>query len=389
MKKLIFLAALAGVALVGCNKTIDGPALPSTRSAQVTFHIASNGTKADANAIDAGDVLESAINTVDCFIFNSDGSLDAYASFAGGEDYTTYASTGADKKFYALVNAPASFSLAEVVNESGLLTKVYDLKDNKDGEGKLKNFQMFGYATQALVSGNNEINVSVDRTVARIRLKSIKRDFDMASLQAATMSIDNIYVINAVGQYAMAAAAAPSYKAQDTDEWYNKFTDMTPRTSPAAFSAETNLWLNKAISSSITLANLATENNSGAGWNFYVMPNDFVQNDDSDPENVLAADPRGGADWSARLTKLVVEVTINGTKYYYSIPIADMESYPDGEINAGILANHTYDIELLELHRPGSLDPDVPVGAATATFNISINDWTVVALETEAGKYVI
>jgi hypothetical protein len=127
------------------------------------------------------------------------------------------------------------------------------------------------------------------------------------------------------------------------------------------------------------------------------------------PNNVpFAAATGGDGEWSPRHTKLVIETEYQGKTYYYAIPIVEIvapdgaawSAYPilppdDANYAAqaaaykGLRANRSFEIEELVLTRLGSTNPDEPVMAADVTLTVSVNDWELVTMETEGGKYVI
>lgn len=475
MKKTLFiLAALAGAALVGCNKNVNLPEIENGRrlNSTVTIQIGTKGTKAeDANAT----VNEDMVNTLDVFIFNDDPdrTLDAYAhavaeSSAGagdgfvvnGSDRSTLTysveSTSGPKTIVAVLNMPARMSPAAIATVDDLEAKIFNLLDNVKmvGDpgmetGQLSNFQMIGATHQSLNPGANDVAIAVDRIAARIRIKKITRNFESAALQGKTMSIDRIYISNAVGSHGftydehtgvithvnkVAADDSWLYRYMNQDNWdianqhytsadpadyYAGYVAMyaDPTSAPAAWdpsvpSANINgqaLWLRKAPAAaianaaSITFATIPEQS-------FYVMPNSLTPNhkiddpDSDDPADVLnvANDDRGRTEeagvyaWTPRLSKMVIEATLDGKKVYYAIPLAvmaapkaGMPAYPSGTITAGLQSNYSYDLEEVVLTRPGSTDPDTPVELSELNLTITINPWNIQAIQTETGKYVI
>ena len=72
--------------------------------------------------------------------------------------------------------------------------------------------------------------------------------------------------------------------------------------------------------------------------------------------------------WSPRFTRIVAEVELGGTTYYYPINL----QYISG--------NKSYEIENLTITRKGSTDPDIPITVNDGTFDISVANWTVVPI---------
>ena len=86
---------------------------------------------------------------------------------------------------------------------------------------------------------------------------------------------------------------------------------------------------------------------------FYAYPNNCAVSED--------------ASWSPRATLLVLEASLyNGhdwVKYYY--PVA---------LDGGLVSNRQYRVSLT-VHRPGSLDPNVPVKFDDVTPVVRVTDW--------------
>lgn len=455
-KNLFILAALAGAALVGCNKNPDMPDFNKQRqlNSTVTIQIGTKGTKAvDANSLET----EDKVNTLDVFIFNNDADrkLDAYAHavaesapgagdgfVVNGTDRSeltyTVQSTSGPKTVVTVLNMPARMTPATVASLTDLEARVFDLRDNALAHAeaptvRLDNFQMVGAKNVSLNPGSNDVAVDVDRVVARIRLKKISRDFESAALQGKAMSIDRIYVSNAVGSHMftynrtaagsafvhvpkVAGDAEWFYKYMNQDDWdianqdytspdpslyYAGYVDMYTADAaawdpsvPSANKSALAMWLQKPIAQS--LVNGASLTFLAAEQCYYVMPNSLTPNDDSDPTNIVANDDRGRTEdtpghyaWTPRLSKIVIEATLDGKKVYYAIPLAMMAEYPSGQILAGLQSNYSYDIDEVVLTRPGSTDPDCPVELSDINFTITINPWNMQSIQTEAGKYVI
>ena len=440
MKKLFIFLTVALVGLTACNKTPEtGPNVVSGKSARVSINLkgANLGeTKANGLPVAADEVL---VNTVDAFVFNSTGDLDAYGHYTAS-DFTTHAgtgnttlndgkelecTTGAGKIVYIVINgndtnlATGEIPYANIKNEAELKARIFKLEDNFKNEGDptpvavKKNFQMIGNtAGQSFQAGDNDVDVTVYRAAARIVIKKITKNFSSAGLQGE-LKIKNIYMENVVGQYGYGHIVDGDYKFDDTSiaaavpaaKWYNKYVPaVADPVTPATVDIQPayNLWLNSGFTADVAIAEDASKTSEIAST-FYVMPNDVPWGD-------VVFGPLGGTPWSPRHTKLVVETTYgdNPAVYYYSIPIAENGGvYPlgrgekgtsgeaghiaadDGSNYAGIKANYSYEIDELVLTRLGSTNPDEPTVEAYVNFNITVQPWTVRVLATEDGKYVI
>lgn len=473
MKKLFFLAVVAGVALVSCNKTpIDLPDIPNGRPAEITFSLS---TKGMTKATTAKSADEAKANTVDLFVFNADRKLDAYGHWTAAADPAApvagefkviaggiatneitegsdafsnrlACTTGAGKKVYAILNSEfTSEAMNAIATEAQLQGMLFTLAANRHNDGTqeapdyvLDNFEMVGYSSADFHVGKNDISISVDALVARVEIKKIKKNFTSSALNG-NLTIKRVFMSNVVASTGFADDSAggwtPSYKNAITNPWFNVYgfdstdpyvvaggwpyagriqhiTALDPWAASDGFDTDMDCYLYKglgvseagyALAEDATLcadgaAEVDAETDAAHSLVFYVMPNQvpWGYDNDSDESTPVVFGPMAGEGaWSPRHTKLVVEVEYAGATYYYPIPIAQNGMYPmgaegdDGTGYQGIKSNYSYEIELLELTRLGSRNPDECVLPADVKFNITVNAWTQQLIETERGKYVI
>ena len=423
-KHLIFLAA-ALTALVACNKpqsSFEPQNVVSGRSARVSLTLIGGGAT-KALPVDAD---EAQVNTVDAFVFNSTGDLDAYGHYTTA-DFTTTAgvttlndnkklecTTGAGKIVYIIINGNDSnletgeVAFASIQNEAALKARIFKLEDNIQSSS-LNNFQMIGRTTgQTFKAGDNSVDVEVIRNVARVVIKKITKNFSNAGLATSELKVKNIYMSNAPGQYAFgdvidgvyAFSDASKSKALAAAKWHNKYVPaVADPATPASVAIEAayDKWLNRGLAAPVVFGD-----NSGAAVSkttevestFYVMPNDVAWGTGSP----AAFGPIAGDTWSPRHTKLVIETEYAGKTYYYAIPIAGNGSgatykklgsaEDDGSAYAGIKANYSYEINELVLTRLGSTNPDEPTVESNVNFEITVQPWNVVLLGAE-GVYEI
>lgn len=330
------LSAILAIAMAGfssCNKTNMDNLTPAgsgiSAPADLTVSLGAISTKAGTTNSTAS---EDKVNTLQIFVFRKNGTdktkneLDAYGTASNSKQLTLSCTSGS-RIVYALVNAPA---LTAISTESALLASVSNLSDNQ-----LDGFVMAGHVDNVSLPSQNTVSIDVSRIAARIKIKSIQKQFASPALQAQTLKVESIYVINASNKnnYALSLSAT---------EYANKGSHKD--------NAYDNLLYKAIETASQTVASTyATEHS------FYVYPNK-----------------------SATKTRLVVEVSLGGNKYYYPITMPDIES------------NKSYEVSKLVLTRPGSNNPDVPVSFEDATFSINIVDWTIVPVATgDSGDYVI
>ena len=402
MKKFFVFTGIALMTLAGCNKNGTTPDVPEGKSAQLVLTL-KKAAAPETKATTAGTDAENKINTVDLFVFNSTGDLDAYDQYTYPNDHGEYGvpvgegfnkpvldcTTGAGKIVYAIVNGPwtkASLA-AEVGNKAILEAKVLQLVENKSSTGTLNNFQMVGSTTKDFAPGANTANVTVRRSVARVRLGKITRNFSRSAL-TGELKITKLYMSNVVGRELVDGTA----QCAAADVWFNKYLydNTTPHEpypgyiSISSSDPDARPWLYDDRED-VTIAQGASI--SDLGYVFYVMPNQCA----------VDAPDGGTGDWAPRRTKLVIEceyTPVGGTAktYYYAIPICEQDTYPeitDASSYEGLKANTTYDITELVLTKLGSTNPDEPVVSAQVELTLEVAPWDIYPLETEDGKYVI
>ena len=376
MKQNLFMALGAAlIALTACHKQADENAVPSGKTAQVTISVngVSDPTKAGPVTDD-----EVRINTLDVFVFNSTGDLDAYDHYAGYDSNNKPVldcTTGADNHVYVIVNSgwTASTLGSTVDREDVLKGLVFELRQNCQGTA-LNNFQMVstevtkdGSTTIDLTPGANQVKVTVSRVVSRVWIKKITRSFTSGAL-TGDLLIKGIYMSNVCGQYGLDG----SVKDGAADTWHNKYDGMA---NPKVVNRESDMapWLQDHLAAPVTLTQGGSS--TAVESTFYVMPN----------QTPYDAPVGGSGAWSPRNTKLVVETEYAGRTYYYAIPVVEQDQYPQ----LSDPANHSYRIDNLELTRLGSTNPDEPVLVSNVNFEITVEPWQEVILSTESGKYVI
>ena len=243
---------------------------------------------------------EETVESLQVFVFRKDGALDAWSS-AQASSLTLKCPAG-DKDIVAVVNAPE----ITISDKTALEEAVTQLSDNAKGR-----YVMYGSKAETVVASSS-IEVPVSRKVARIAIHKITNAFSLEQYQDSELELSRIYLVNVAGDAAYGKDAVPSV-------WHNMM---------------------QLDGSSYSVPHY-----------FYCYPNGTEQ-DSSDEV------------WSARYTRLVVEVKVDGLPYYYPVSVPDIKS------------NHKYEITELKITRLGSDSPDEPVSVQEASFTVSVQDWT-------------
>lgn len=322
------LAAMLGAtaALCACNKDLTSEEYVNATVKKADITISASGSRL-TRATDINPEDEEKINSLQVFVFREDGKLDAYAS--GVEGSLQISCTEGQRLIYAIVNGPA---MPKISSLSELKGKTALLHNNSIGS-----LVMFGGVKEEVYTGA-EITVPVSRTVARIRISSINTDFTSEYYRNASFTIDAIYLVNVPCDIKYGLLTSDVQYSWNPAEWYNASMNMHEMSSLLEDN-DINYPLTENDVYSVT-------------HDFYCYPN-HVTTDSSD---LL---------WSPRYTRLVVETTLDGTKYYYPISIPD------------IRGNRTYTISNLTITRPGSTSADIPVTTAECSVSASIEAWTV------------
>lgn len=316
MKKVLFVAALAVMCIVSCEKK---EILQTSRSAEEKVMLEVSVPLAQTKALTAGG--ESDIRSLQVFVFRPDGMLDAY--MAGSKTSTLNVGvTLGRKKFMALANAP---DMSSVLSESALKTAISDLSENSSGH-----FVMTGM-TESDVYESGQIEIPVTRLVARISISMIANEFSSLPYQQPDVDfrIAGIYLADVSG----------------TSRYFG--SDNAGSTVYNSTLAGVSTELPGLLSSGTLSEPLAYSKQYTTPHYFYCYP-----------RNLKLTDETG----DSRCTRLVVETVLNGRKCYYTVPLENIQ------------ANHSYNVTV-KITRPGSSDPGETVVSGNAIVTVKVADW--------------
>ena len=324
MRKLAFLAAVAATfCTVACNKEIstskvEAPVTSDDGRVEVTLTI-TGGAKTKSADQDIDDNL-SVVHNIQFFAFNSDETIDTYVKVTSGMSGSMRVKAG-QKKFWAVVNADDITNVQTLDELKAIKTQ---LADNADG------FIMVGNSNV----GTTPIPIEVKRLASRVVLKKVTAAFTSPAEAALDCVLKRVYLINVAGDFNLGATDDPTV-------WYSKM----------AYESPTGLddLLNTTLSPSHDLKSSAYE----------VPSYHYCYQNHKQPDTQATT-------WSPRFTRIVAEVELGGTTYYYPVNI----QYID--------CGKSYEIENLTITRKGSTNPDQPITIQSGTFEITVKDWTVV-----------
>lgn len=337
MKKTLFWLATAAI-LVSCNK-VDNPQpnVEEFPSQEVTISLCDNMTKA------LSDVHDKTINktkgAIKILAFDASGRLSGYGeNNANATDITMSIKQG-QTDIFAIVNSTEV--LADVKTKAQLLAKKSLLRNNNTTY-----LVMTGHVTENISSTSQTINIPVDRFASKIKIDKITMNFSSPAHQQLSCHLNGIYLTNVAGDCNFDCTSVPTI-------WFNKLKDETA----TAQEGSDLRYLKPLISD--TFKNKPTPDagsvlkhgeSHATPHYFYCYPNN-TQKDSHDDV------------WSARYTRLVVEIDIDNTIYYYPINLPNLER------------NKLYEITNLTITGLGSDSPELPLEKGNYTVSISINDW--------------
>jgi hypothetical protein len=315
MRKILTIIALAATSCSLHSPVEPGSPVP-LKTTDITVKVSCPGTR--VTEISGED--EAAVNSLQVFVFDSDGAIDAVGRGSGGS-LSINVTAGKGKRLWAVANAP---DLTAIGSEEDLCGSISRLTDNA-----ADHLVMAGN-TAADINSDMEITINLVRLAARLSVKSISRSFSAPALAARPLVIKGIYLIN------VAAGLRLDCSGEVTD-WLSR----------RGFESSGADELTSDRGLSISLGNSETYSTTHS---FYCYPNPCTA--DSVEQ-----------DWCPRKTRLVLEAELGGELCYYSL------TFPE------IRRNCTYTVESLTLSGKGSPTPDTPYGRDTLSASLTVRDW--------------
>ena len=414
-KSFLFFAALAAIfSLSSCKKDFTpspetGQNEESRQLAQITVTVqGAPATKADIATRNNEDRL----NTVEVYVFDAqagsitNGMLESYKKAEDaeilGEQHNnakvTFNATTGKKHIYVVANAgnnyavtPAAALAQTITTEDEFLAVISRFNENAIASGSVAtSLLMVGGSENILTQGENNIDISLRRLVARVKIEKITGGFTSPALQASTFTVKKLYLVNVAKQAKMVNGdwsdvfgtesgntALPDghvlwpegFIANGTMKYYKYAVPSVGDENDGFFlSTDTNVRLMTQFTTSGgegvlygTGAN-ASHNYLPAKF-FYAYPN-------------ASAAERNNSETPDYTTKLVIEteISVHGKTVTSFYPISLPYLQP----------NYAYTIENVTITRLGSNNPFLPVTTAECTFSIIVSDWHT---GTITGKY--
>ncbi len=432
-KSFLFFAALAAIlSLSSCKKDFtptpeSGQNETSRQPARITVSVqGAPVTKADIATRNNEDRL----NTVEVYVFDAqtgsitNGMLESYKKAEDaeilGEQHNnakvTFNATTGKKHIYVVANAgnnyavtPAAALAQTIATEEEFLATISRFNENAIASGSVAtSLLMVGGSENVLTQGENNIDISLRRLVARVKIEKITGGFTSPALQSSTFTVKKLYLVNVAKQAKMVNGdwsdvfgtesgntALPDghllwpegFIANGTMKYYKYAVPsvgdgndgfwnwMTPAnfvngttTSDSFLSTDTNVRLMTQFTTSggegvLYGTGANASHNYLPGKFFYAYPN-------------ASPAERNNSETPDYTTKLVIEteISVHGKTVTSFYPISIPYLQP----------NYAYTIENVTLTRLGSNNPFIPVTTAECTFSIVVSDWHTGVI---TGKY--
>lgn len=330
MKKIIYLAGMLCAALTSCSNE-EKPLDIEKAGEAVELTVNLTGLPAQTKATGVSGADETKVNSVQLFICDESGVVEAYAS-ASTSLVKASVSTGT-KDILAVVNAP---DLSALKTEDAVRNAQSSLSDNAAAA-----FVMSGeLAGETVSASNSSKTIAVRRLVSKVVLQSIRRSFSNSELASKELRIRGIYLTDVVTNRGY-------FKGAESYSWANRLRHEDTALDHLLFDS--------------VGATLAQANTYSSEHAFYPYPNASSQ------EPGAAA----SGTWSERRTMLVIDTTLDGVDNYYPVYLPALES------------NKTYVITSFTLTKRGSHNPWEPVESSDVSYEIKVVDWEEGATYTE------
>lgn len=339
-KKTIIILAAAAICPCCCGSSL-APQAESTEDCILNVCIDTGMPPAGKSADICTYAYEYAVNSIQLFIYDSDGSLCAYGSSAEAPDAGLQIITAAGPKtVWAVANAPDMSGSTEISTLEGICKYPVMLEENSIAGG----FVMAGSAECTVSPGMTQVSIPVRRFVSRIALRKIT---SLLPEDYGALAIKNIFLSNVAGSQNLSGTASPAI-------WYNK-AGRADNAADASMIIDGDRY--RASCPDLTFRDAGLEISCGDLFS-------------PDIPYLLYCCPNGNSSdisgWEIpfreRKTRLIISAAIAGIDCYYPVTI----DFPE--------RNSAYTVELSITGR-GSADPDTPVLKGEISASVSIQDW--------------
>ena len=325
---------MAFVALTSLACSKDNPseqAAQQTQMATLEVNVAEGITTRATSVNDAN--IGTAERDIQVLVFNSEGDLLAYGA---NEDSSTKVSLSIPTgtvECYAVVNSYDDLSV--IATKTVFQKHLSHLKDNDPTR-----MEMLGSITKTVAAGTNSVSIAVKRFASKVQIDKITPAFAAPAHRTMEFKLVGIYLINVNGTcpYTMIPTGA-----SESTSWYNKRKYV---------SGDCNHLITDKFSTHVIMQTSAGEVTPYSTPHYlYCYPNPVTTDIST-------------TTWSERISRLVVETTLGGTTYYYSVNIPTPQ------------CNTVYQITNMKITGLGTDTPDAVVQKGSLSVSLTVTDWS-------------
>ena len=324
--------AFIAIASLACSKENPSEqAAQETQMATLEVNVAEGITTRATSVNDAN--IGSAAGDIQVLVFNNEGNLLAYGVNAASSSTISISIPTGTVECHAVVNS--SDDLSNISTKTNFLKRLSHLKNNTTSR-----MEMLGSVSKTVAAGANSVSIAVKRFASKVQIDKITPAFAAPAHRAMEFKLAGIYLINVNGScpYTMIPTGA-----SESTSWYNKRKYV---------SGDCNHLITDKFSTHVIMQTSAGEVTPYSTPHYlYCYPNPVT----TDVSTTT---------WSERISRLVVETTLGGTTYYYSVNIPTPQ------------CNTVYKITNMKITGLGTDTPDAVVQKGSLSVSLTVTDWS-------------
>ena len=324
--------AFVAIASLACSKENPSEQAPQKKQMATLEVNVFDGITTRATSVNDANI-GTAERDIQVLVFNSEGDLLAYGA---NEDSSTKVSLSIPTgtvECYAVVNSYDDLSV--IATKTVFQKHLSHLKDNDPTR-----MEMLGSITKTVAAGTNSVSIAVKRFASKVQIDKITPAFAAPAHRAMEFKLVGIYLINVNGTcpYTMIPTGA-----SESTSWYNKRKYVN---------GDCNHLITDKLSTPVVMQTTAgTVTPYSTPHYLYCYPNPVT----TDVSTTT---------WSERISRLVVETTLGGTTYYYSVNIPTPQ------------CNTVYQITNMKITGLGTDTPDAVVQKGSLSVSLTVTDWS-------------
>ena len=330
-KRGLFMAFIAIASLACSKENPSEQAAQETQMATLEVNVFDGITTRATSVNDAN--IGSAAGDIQVLVFNNEGDLLAYGVNAASSSTISISIPTGTVECHAVVNS--SDDLSNISTKTNFLKRLSHLKNNTTSR-----MEMLGSVSKTVAAGANSVSIAVKRFASKVQIDKITPAFAAPAHRAMEFKLTGIYLINVNGTcpYTMNPTGA-----SESTSWYNKRKYV---------SGDCNHLITDKFSTPVVIQTTAGVVTPYSTPHYlYCYPNPIT----TDVSTTT---------WSERISRLVVETTLGGTTYYYSVNIPTPQ------------CNTVYQITNMKITGLGTDTPDAVVQKGSLSVSLTVTDWS-------------